>query len=141
MYCVKIKVPEATTVTSICAYLYGGVTLTANQCKAALYDGSKALLGTTADQSGNWGGTGGYQEMAISGGPVAISAGYAYAAFWFNGTTGPQVCALLSGTPCNFGLSAANSRWATADTGRTTTAPATLGAFTAWNLAMFAALK
>jgi len=56
-------------------------------------------------------------------------------AWFFNGTTPPRFAGTVGGvtTLINANLSAANSIWASADVGRTTTMPASLGAFTALN--------
>jgi len=115
-----------------------GSGLTAGQCFAALYDSGKNLLQTTADQSGTWN-SGGIKNMTISS--QAVSAGKLYVGWFYNGTTPPRFLANTSGTNVvNGQLSAANSRFATADTGRTTTMPGSLGAFTASGQAVFAAI-
>lgn len=63
--------------------------------------------------------------------PQTISASF-YLAFWFTGTTIPVLNKTTAGsTVINAGLSAPNLRVATANTGLTTTAPATLGTQTA----------
>lgn len=133
VYFAKIKVPIAISVSIISMFVNSaGSVLTAGQCFAALFDGSKNLLATTADQSGVWNG-GGMKDMAIAA--QALAVGFCYVGWFFNGTTGPR---FLSGTGSpvsgqtapNGALAAAASLFGTADTGRTTTMPPTLGAFT-----------
>ena len=141
VFVAKIPVPAAVTVSSIWMQVNtAGGTLTSGQCFAALFDGSKNLLQTTADQSAAWN-TGGPKQMAITS--QALSAGFCYVGWFWNGTTVPRFLGTVSGlgTLLNFNLSAANSIWASADTGRTTTMPATLGAFTSINQGFWVALS
>jgi len=129
MYVMAVKVPAATITNILLAVVTNGATLTSGQCFAALYQGG-TLLGQTSDQSSNWEtGTTRIATMAISGGAVTVTAGVAYVAAWFNGTTGPAFFR-------SEGLSAvANmgtvTRWGTTGTSVTTTAPGTLGTLTA----------
>jgi len=136
---IEIFVPTTQTVTNIVLQVQtAGVSLTSGQCFAALYDANKNLLQTTADQSATWN-SGGVKNMAITS--QSVTAGKAYVAWFYNGTTPPRLLANTSGTNVvNGQLSAANSRFDTADTGRTTTMPASLGAFTASGQAVFAAI-
>ena len=109
---------------------------------AALYDGSKNLVGTTGDQSTAWTSVG-TKTMALTGGPYAISANsFYYVAYFANGTTRPSFGRLGSNLGGMNGLlSSANSRFASSSTGRTTSMPATLGAFTATNVAYWVAVS
>lgn len=142
VFVVRLHCPVAQNVTNVLiALTSGGSGLLSSQCLAGLYQ-SGTLLGTTADQSGNWTSSG-LKTMALSGGPVAVSAGDLYVAFFYNGTNSPT---LLRGsaqntTITNAGLSAAVSRFATANTGQTTSLPASLGALTANLSSVWAAIS
>jgi hypothetical protein len=141
LYLFKIKIVEAMSITNIIAdCVAAGTSLTSGQCFVALYqDGS--LIGQSADQSTAWASTG-IKTMALAGGPFAVSAGYVYAAFWFNGTTGPAFYRSSGLTEMhNVGLTAANSRFASSDSSVTTTAPASLGTKTAINIAVWVGLS
>lgn len=127
LFVVKFRIRKVIVVTNVeLAIITQGATLTAGQCKAALYqDGS--LVGVTADQAAAWVTTG-LKTMPLVGGPFTLQPGVAHAAFWYNGTTGPAPYRTISGSAMNnIGIAAASSRVGTADTGITTTAPATLG--------------
>jgi hypothetical protein len=131
LYVQAVKLTAAALITNIITELVtNGGTLTAGQCFAALYQGAGgALIGQTADQAAAWGAGAAKQlTMPLAGGPFAVAAGVVYVAWWFNGTTGPAFFR-TSGIQSlmNAGLAAAASRWGTADTGKTTTAPPTLG--------------
>ena len=141
VFVAKIPIPAAVTVTTIWMFVNtAGSGLTSGQCFAALYDGSKNLLQTTADQSGTWN-SGGMKQMTISS--QALSVGVAYVAWFFNGTTPPRFLGTVSGVGglLNFNLSAANSIFASADTGRTTSMPNPLGTFTSLNQGFWVALS
>jgi len=116
-----------------------GSTLTASQCLAGLYQ-SGTLLGTTADQSTPWSSTG-YKTMAISGGAVAVVAGDVYVAFFANGTTLPTLLRGFNNTAVNGSLASPNLRFATADSGRTTSFPASMGSQSATALTYWAAVS
>lgn len=140
LYVMKLHVPVAASVTNIITYLTtAGIVLTSGQCFAALYQNG-TLLGTTADQATNWASTGS-KIMAISGGPVAVGAGDVQVALWFNGTTGPAPVRSNGTSLANLGLTAAAARFATANTGVTTTAPGTLATTAALSVAYWAALS
>ena len=129
-YVQKLRIDKTVSVTNINAWvLTAGATLTASQCLAGLYDANKNLVGVTGDQSAVWNSTG-HKTMALTGGPFSCAPGYYYVVLMANGTTRPAFLR-ATGNAHNANLAAASSRWATADTGRTTTLPATLGAFTA----------
>jgi hypothetical protein len=141
IYVMALKVPAATSVGHIVMDMtVAGSTLTSGQCFAALWQGAGgALIGQTADQSTAWAGSAGAVTMAISGGAQAVAAGIVYAGVWFNGTTGPTFMRSASTSLVNVGPPA-NPRWATADTGKTTTAPSTLGSLTAFITAYWCGL-
>lgn len=143
VYVAKLWTPVALSITNLhVQVITAGATLTASQNLAALYDGSKALVGTTADQSTAWTSVG-TKTMALTGGPYAIPANsFYYVAYFANGTTRPSFGRLGSNLGGMNGLlSSANSRFASSSTGRTTSMPATLGAFTATNLAYWVAVS
>jgi hypothetical protein len=130
VYGERIHCPTSTPITNLYIYVTtGGATLTAGQCFAGLYDINKNLIGSTADQSTNWQ-SAGLQTMALVGGPYVVTPGDLFIAFYANGSTLPSL-AKTNGyiTALDVGLSAANYRCFSADTGRTTSLPASLGAF------------
>lgn len=141
IYTIKLEIEQPLrTVTNIITFLTAqGSTLTSGQCFAALYQNG-TLKGVSADQAAAWATTG-LKTMAIAGGPVAIDAGIAYIGLWFNGTTGPAPLRGNSAAAVNLNLAATASRFGTADTGRTTTAPATLGTISAAVNAYWAGLS
>lgn len=110
-----------------------GSGLTAGQCFAALYTAAGALIGVTADQSTAWASSG-VKSMAIAGGPVSVAAGDYYVGFWYNGTTAPTVLRAGLGSTsgmATIGQASGTFNAANANTGLTTTAPASLGTQTA----------
>lgn len=131
VYVQKLWVPVGTITNIVTVVGTAGATLTAGQCFAGLYDDSKASVRFTSDQSGTWNSTG-LKTMALTSTYSNTTARYMYVVLWANGTTRPAFTRAPGGNAAiNGALSAANARWASADTGRTTTGPATLGAFTA----------
>lgn len=144
IYVAKLQVPVALAgVTSIWLHVItAGVGLTANQCLCGLFDTSKNLLATSADQSGSWN-SGGTKQITIASSAVPVAAAYV-ALFQNFATSGARFHAGSNGIAVvNFGLSAANSRFATdsTNTGRTTTMPGTLGTLAASNNALWAAIS
>lgn len=138
---IRVNVPVATTITNIVMVINAaGSALTSGQCFAALANSAKTVLSTTADQSTPWASTG-VKVMAL-GTPQAVAAGTYYIAVFFNGTTGPAFgrTGTVPGAG-NLSIAAASSFHATADTGRTTTMPASLGAFTASSTCYFGGLS
>jgi len=132
MYVARIALREAKTISTISMYcVVQGATLTSGQNFAALYSGAGALLSQSVDQSTAWA-TIGLKAMTLAG-PQAVPAGYVYVGLWGNGTTLPTFARASHQAAglSNAGLAAPNLRFATADTGRTTTAPATIGTQTA----------
>lgn len=126
----KLHVPKAATITNVEFHLSAaGSSLTSGQNFAALFSGAKALLSTTADQTTAWGSTG-RKTMALSA-PQAVAAGFVYVGFFSNGSTLPTPLRSSGQSMINGGLAAADSFWATADTGRTTSMPSTIGTMTA----------
>lgn len=142
LYVIKLHVGAPTSITNIVMDVNAaGASLTTGQCFAALYNASTgALVGTTADQSTAWTTTG-IKTMALSGGPFSVSEGYYYVAVWFNGTTGPAFSRTQGTSIINVGLAATASRWGTANTSITTTAPSTLGTIAAASNSYWAAVS
>lgn len=124
------RVPAA-SVTNIVTYLTaGGSSLTSGQCFAALYRSDATLVATTVDQAAAWA-TSGAKTMQLSGGPFSLTGGDYYIGAWYNGTTGPTIVrsGTLNANLSNIGLGSGYEA-ASADTGRTTTAPDPFGAQT-----------
>ena len=138
---IKLHVPAATTVTNVLFSIStAGSGLTSGQNFAALYNSAGSLLSATADQSSVWNSTG-VKVMPLSAAQAVIAGDY-YLAFYSNGTTLPTLRAGGNAASiANANLSLANSRFATADTGRTTAMPATLAAFAATAISWFGALS
>lgn len=131
VFVMKLRTDVPITVTNLHIFVSSaGSGLTSGQNFGALYDASKNLLAQTTDQTTPWGSTG-MKTMALTS-SQAVAAGYFYVALWSNGTTRPTIrSAANNSSAINGVLSTANSLWATADSSITTTAPSTLGAFTA----------
>ncbi len=134
MYVMALKVIAPVSVTNLVIGIQtNGATLTTGQNFGALYQAAGGtLIGQTSDQSAAWvTGSTRISAMALAGGPFALAAGIVYAGLWFNGTTGPSPARTSLTLPyINAGLASAASRWGTANTGLTTTAPSTLGTIT-----------
>lgn len=149
VYVMKVKLPTTAssfTITNIHMVLTtAGATLTANQCLASLYSSSKALLSSTANMATVWAGSTGLLTMPLSVAqtvtPTSASTSFVYVALHYNGTTAPTWAAASGNGGVNGLLSAANSLFASADTGRTTSEPATLGTFTAVNTSPWVGLS
>lgn len=109
----------------------GGTTLTAGQCFAALCNDAGALLGAGAITASLHGtGANGWADAGFKTHPLSVGQAVTkdawYKIVWFyNGTTGPTMARAASsnGAAVNLGLAAPNFRFATADTGLTTTPP------------------
>jgi hypothetical protein len=145
VYTTKVRVRRPRTVTSVCVYVVtAGTGLTTGQCFGALWQqadgesGNAVMLRQSVDQAAGFA-AGGLREMTLSS-TVDVVTGYAYIGYWFNGSGGPGLARGGNTALVNAGLSSAY-RWATADTGKTTTAPSPLGALTASNFAVWAALR
>jgi hypothetical protein len=140
MYGARVYLPKASTVTNITTYIQtAGATLTSAQCKGAVFDASGNLQGTLVDQATAWASTG-FKTMALAStflGP----AGYYDVCLWFNGTTGPSLTRGSGIAAVQGGSTLQGLRFFSADTGRTTTAPSTLGTKTAVNFAWWLGLS
>jgi len=111
------------TVTNIEAGVnVAGVTLTAGQNFAALYNPLGTRVGVTADQSATWNSIG-HKTMAISGGPIVLGPGYYWVAFLSNGTTPPQMlrASQAAANSVNSRTTAATTRFGTFGAAQTVT--------------------
>jgi hypothetical protein len=141
---VRLHLPVSTNVTNVCLGLgVVGSTLTSGQNFAGLWTAAGARVGVTADQASNWGSGTGIKAMALAGGPFSCASGDDYVGFWYNGTPSPSWLRWsgAGGAFFNAGLSAPNFRVCSADTGLTTTGPATLGAQTSASISWWAGLS
>ncbi|HEY8999167.1 MAG TPA: glycosyl hydrolase family 28-related protein [Candidatus Saccharimonadales bacterium] len=130
IFLAKMNIPVAITATNVLLWVaVAGSGLTSGQNFAALYSGSGTLLAKTSDQSANWQNTG-LQTMPLTA-AQALNPGSYYVAFWVNGTTLPAFRAGIGSASVNAGLTGNAARFASANTGVTTTAPATLGTVSA----------
>lgn len=134
LYGVGVYIPKATSITNLVLnVMTAGATLTSGQSIASLYQGG-ALLGVTADQSTAWTSTG-LKTMALTGGPIAVTAGWAYVCYHSQGTTRPTFSAAVAGSGTGT-ISVTNNGTVkrsfieTSHTGLTTTPPSTLGTLT-----------
>lgn len=131
VYGSRLRVTRPVSVTNLHLHVgTAGATLTSGQSFAALYGANKDLIGVTADCSTDWTSTG-YKTHALIGGPVSVPAGVAFVVVFSNGTTRPAFLRGPALAVVNASLAAANAVAFSADTGRTTSMPATLGTFTA----------
>lgn len=122
-----------------------GATLTASQCLAALYTDAGALLSATGNQATAWQSTG-MKTMALTVAQAVTPGQFYRVAFYANGTTLPtfargSAVGAVGSDLINYGLSAPGLRFSTADTGRTTSMPGTLGTQTAAPIAWWAGLS
>lgn len=146
LFLAKVLVRQAANVTNILlGVVTQGTTLTAGQNFAGLYDSTGTLLGSTADQATGWSSGGaGLRTMAISGGPLALSAGAHYVAFLANGSTPPTFLRAnsQSSSMINVGLASGTGRFLSSGTGQTALpASVTLTSASTSNLAWWAALS
>lgn len=143
LYLAKLKIGRRMTVSNIHIYVSGaGATLTSGQNFALLYSATnQGLLAQTASQHTAWQSTG-FKDMAVIT-PVQVDAGYLYVGIYSNGGTPPSVARQppQAAALVNAGLSSPNLRFATANTGLTTTPPATFGAQSSTSVAYWAAVS
>lgn len=123
LYLSKIPLRAAEPVSNIDIYLQtAGVTLTASQCFAGIYDSTGALVATSADQSTAWVGSAGRLTMALAGAaPFTVDPPFVWVALVFNGTTGPKfaVSAASSNALANGQTTAAATRYGSVSSGNT----------------------
>jgi hypothetical protein len=116
---VKVKIPTAITVASVCAFVgTAGGTLTSGQNYAALYDSSGSLLSATADQTTAWGTTG-LKIMALTSSQAVAAGSYVYVALLSNGTTPPAFYRGVSSGIGNANLASGAYRSATSGASQT----------------------
>jgi hypothetical protein len=130
---VRVKLTSSIATNILIHLTVAGGTLTAGQCFAALYNSAGSLFGAgavTADQAANWQ-SGGLKVMPLNVAQT-VPVGYAYVAFFANGVTLPTLSRGVNSSSAilNAGLSAPNFRYASADSGLTTTMPNSFGAQT-----------
>jgi hypothetical protein len=135
-----LYVPYATPITNILLEITtAGTSLTAGQSFAALYnaDGT-TLLGQTVDQSTAFASTG-TKTMPLATPYVMTAPGLVKVMFWsvFGGTA-PQYARVgaVNASTAVFGRTSTPYRTSTANTGLTTTAPASMGAETTSSVAV-----
>jgi len=144
LYLIKVKVDHVFTPTNLDAYVTTAASgLTTGQSYGMLYTGAKALIGQTADLSAVWTSTGlkgSSMSLAATttGSLTNLPAGDYYIGFYATGTTPPVFRAGSLIAITNGRLTAANAKYATADTGLTTAPPSTAGTFTASSQAIWA---
>lgn len=142
VYVVALKALNRVVTNIVIGVQTAGATLTSGQNFAGLYQNG-ALLASSADLSTTWNSTG-VKTIPLSN-PVLPLGELVYAAFVFNGTTGPTLG--THGTPLsnaalnNVGLAATVARFGTANTGVTTALPATLGTVSALSQSPFVMLS
>lgn len=142
---VRIRATAALVTNINLHVVTAGATLTANQCLAALYTDAGVLLSSTGNQATAWQSTG-MKVCALSAAQAVTPGQWYRVAFYANGTTLPTFArgssvGAVGSDLINYGLSAPTLRFSTADTGRTTTMPGTLGAQTAAPIAWWAGLS
>lgn len=140
----KILVPQPISVTNVVLYVItAGVTLTAGQSFAGVYNSSGTLVATTASQSASWNSIG-RKSMSLTGGPFTLTPGYYWVAFFSNGTTPPAFAKnnnSLDATLYNGTTTAARNRFATNGTATTALAASiTPSSNTPLNVPFWAAL-
>lgn len=142
----RLWVPGGKPISNILLNLTAaGSGLTSGQCKAALFLADGTWVRSTGDLSTDWAtiaGSTNAKTHALTSSYTPAEDGYVFIGWWGNGTTMPTFLRGVQATgAANIGISAAPYRFATADTGLTTTAPSTLGAQTAINTAYVVAVS
>lgn len=118
---VKVFLRQPATVTNVCIAIgAAGVTLTAGQNFAGLYDAAGIRLGITADQSAVWN-SAGFKQMALTA-PVAVAAGAYYVGIVSNAATPPTLArgGTITSSVANANLTATDAAWATGPAGQIT---------------------
>lgn len=138
---VKIDIRQAPMVITnvILGVFTLGTTLTSGQNFAMLYGADGTKLGQTVDMTATWGSLG-LKVMALTA-PVTYHGPWCWVGFYARGTATPLFARGLTLAGLNFGQTAGNANYATANTALTTTPPATLGAITAQDVQYFAAIS
>lgn len=122
----RVQIRRPVTITNlVTSVAVAGVTLTAGQNFAALYDSAGNRVGVTADQTAAWG-SAGNKTMALTA-TYAAATGFYWVALLSNGTTAPQFMRTPTSTS---GLNNLGATVSTAFSGTfgaaQTTAPATI---------------
>lgn len=124
LYVAMITPPDPAASITITNILYSvgsaGGTLTASENFVGLYSNTGTLIGTSADQTTNFGATG-LKTAALVSGPFTGSWPYLYVGLVFNGTTGPGLIrGYNSTTTINLNATGANLLSGSVGTGNTT---------------------
>jgi hypothetical protein len=125
---VRLWVRESTVISSASVYVgIAGATL--SNVGFGLWSSAGALLTSSVNANGAVGTA--FQSVGVKtvtfAAPQTIGTGSFYLGWWTTGTTQPALHRSASTATTNAGLVAPNLRFATANTGLTNTAPATLG--------------
>ncbi len=117
------SLPLQYTITNLHCYIAtAGVSLTAGQCFAGLYDAAGTRVGVTADQSANWTSSN-VKTMALTAPYVAAANASLWVALLFNGTSvGFGTVASVSGFAdmFNANLTTSTARFTIGPAGQTT---------------------
>lgn len=123
VYLSKVLVRQPISVSNIHLYVKSaGVTLTASQNFAGIYNSAGSLVAQTADQTANWVTANTFRNIALTGGPFTLNPGFYWVSVVSNGTTTPGFGRAVSteGTALyGGGVTAANYRFATNSTAQT----------------------
>ncbi|HUS25986.1 MAG TPA: hypothetical protein VMY99_01400 [Nevskiaceae bacterium] len=134
----RIKIPTATSLTKVYMYLTGTAGAGLSNAYVALYQNG-SLLRQSSDQASSWQSTG-HKNITITS--TSVAAGYLDFVFWIgSATTLPSFARSVNLGVANGGLTGSNLRFATADTGLTSSAPGTLGSKTATSIAWWVAVS
>jgi hypothetical protein len=124
LYINKVKLPGPAQITNLHLFVgTAGATLTASQCYALLYSPAGVLLGQTAAQNTAWTTTG-LKTMALTA-SARVQNNFCYVGFYSNGTTQPAFLrgAAVNTAASNMNLATPSMRFASVNTGLTTTIP------------------
>jgi hypothetical protein len=140
----RVNVRAGISCTNVLAWITaGGSSLTAGQNFAGLYNSAGTLVGTSADQTTPWAGTG-LMTMPLTGGPFNLAAGFYWVALLSNASVTPATFArstqAAAGTP-NAGLAVSAARFAANGSGTTLPASITPASNTLTSLPYWAALS
>jgi len=127
---IRVDLIRAATISTITQCVVGtGVTLTAGQNFAGIYDAAGTRLAQTADQTTAWGTTG-TKDMALTA-PVVLPAGTYYVAYLVNAATSPTFLRIVNASALsgfvNHNFTVSNGRFTTVGaTGSATSLPASI---------------
>lgn len=120
LYTIGINLTTDITATNL--HVNVGAAASATNCFMGIYDSTGTLIAGTANLGNAWSALG-FKTHALSGGPVALTAGRYTIGLFVNGGTMPSLSRILASTNANLGLAAPLLRWGTANTGLTTSLP------------------